>query len=123
MNSTGQSRRSFLAGLGGIVAAPAIVPYASLTPVRGIVMPIGGLSPLKPEPSEHVQGIPTLMRLYKAGLYDLQEAEGLARETEHRALVCASHPFYVSRAAREEQRRPGGAMDFWFSYCDTWINW
>ena len=34
------NRRSFLTGLGSLVAAPAIVPYASLMPVRGIVMTI-----------------------------------------------------------------------------------
>jgi hypothetical protein len=35
------SRRSFLTGLGAALAAPAVVPYASLMPVRGIVMPRG----------------------------------------------------------------------------------
>lgn len=34
------NRRSFLTGLGSIVAAPAIVPFASLMPVRGIIMDV-----------------------------------------------------------------------------------
>jgi len=32
-------RRSFLTGLASALAAPVIIPYASLMPVRGIVMP------------------------------------------------------------------------------------
>jgi hypothetical protein len=32
-------RRSFLTGLGALVAAPAVVQFASLMPVRGIIMP------------------------------------------------------------------------------------
>lgn len=32
-------RRTFLTGLGALIAAPAIVRVASLMPVRGIVMP------------------------------------------------------------------------------------
>lgn len=34
------NRRSFLAGLGSLIAAPAIVRASSLMPVRGIVMPV-----------------------------------------------------------------------------------
>ena len=37
------SRRGFLAGLSALIAAPAIVRAASLMPVRGIVMAIGGV--------------------------------------------------------------------------------
>jgi hypothetical protein len=41
------NRRSFLTGALGLVAAPAVVPFASLMPVRGIVMAIQpyGMSP------------------------------------------------------------------------------
>lgn len=34
------SWRSFFAGLGAFIAAPAIVPIANLMPVRGIIMPV-----------------------------------------------------------------------------------
>ena len=33
------SRRKLLVGLGALIAAPAVVKYANLMPVRGIVMP------------------------------------------------------------------------------------
>jgi len=42
MNSAEQSRRAFVAGLGSIVAAPAIVPFASLMPVRSIFVTVDG---------------------------------------------------------------------------------
>lgn len=38
-------RRKFLAGLGAMFAAPAIVRAASLMPVRGLVMDAYGRSP------------------------------------------------------------------------------
>ena len=44
MNSAEQSRRAFVAGLGTVIAAPAIVPFASLIPVRGIVMAVDKFS-------------------------------------------------------------------------------
>lgn len=34
------ARRSFLTGLGALIAAPTVVRAASLMPVRGIVMPV-----------------------------------------------------------------------------------
>lgn len=34
-------RRSFLSGLASVIAAPAVVPFASLMQVRGIVMDAG----------------------------------------------------------------------------------
>lgn len=37
------NRRSFLTGLGSLIAAPAIVRASSLMPVRGIVMPTQSL--------------------------------------------------------------------------------
>lgn len=33
------ARRSFLTGLAGIIAAPAIVSFQNLMPIRGIIMP------------------------------------------------------------------------------------
>lgn len=35
------NRRGFLGGLGSLLAAPAIVQFASLMPVRGIIMDAG----------------------------------------------------------------------------------
>lgn len=34
------SRRGFLSGFGSLIVAPAIVPFASLMPVRGIVQEV-----------------------------------------------------------------------------------
>lgn len=38
------SRRSFFAGLGAAVAAPAVVAASGLMPLRGIVMPVAPVS-------------------------------------------------------------------------------
>ena len=36
-------RRRFITGITGLIAAPAIVPFASLMPIRGVVMPVNPL--------------------------------------------------------------------------------
>lgn len=40
------NRRSFITGLVGLVAAPAIVKAELLMPLRGIVMPLYGVGPM-----------------------------------------------------------------------------
>jgi len=39
-------RRRFITGITGLIAAPAVVPFASLMPIRGIVMPVGTVLPV-----------------------------------------------------------------------------
>lgn len=53
------SRRAIFAGIGAVIAAPAIVKATSLMPVRGIIMPIeGGYIglPYHPEPRIELLG-------------------------------------------------------------------
>lgn len=45
------SRRSVVAGLGAIIAAPVLVRASSLMPVRGIIMPVTDLSIMLTDPA------------------------------------------------------------------------
>ena len=52
----------------------------------------------EPAPSELLKGIPSLMRCYEAGVYDLAECERQARGAERLRELYSKIPFYAQRA-------------------------
>lgn len=49
------NRRGFLTGIGALIAAPAVVKFASLMPVRGIIHPIPLIQPIPLDYAELVR--------------------------------------------------------------------
>jgi hypothetical protein len=75
-------RRSFLRGAAasGLIAAPAIVTFGNLMPVRGIIMPIDGMYGRSPG-MDALDGLPSLREL------EAMKAKWLAQRGEVSELL------------------------------------
>lgn len=75
-------RRSFLLGLGSLIAAPAVVQAASLMPVRGVIMPAAPLFAFNGDPDTGFAGFPLTVYVDGARLGTVAEfADGMTPET------------------------------------------